>query len=133
MLPFRFVERMPSYDAAEAFCVRVDPKIETTKDLMKSLYFLLWFPKYLRCNWDVLAAGLRDLAWVPCPKIVLVHQRLPNICQEDLQTYLQVLRDCALGWQGDHRHDLEVVFRINDCAPIEALLTPPQAPDAQGA
>ncbi|WP_416383711.1 barstar family protein [Pseudomonas guariconensis] len=71
MLPFKFVDIPPSYDAAEVFYVRIDPSIGVAEELIRALYYLLWLPGYFGFNWDALYDCLRDLSWIPCHKIVL--------------------------------------------------------------
>lgn len=122
MLPFRFFDSPPSYDAAEVFYVRVDPEISLSEELLKSLYYLLWFPGYFGFNWDALYDCLRDLGWIPCRKVVLVHETLPDLPEEDLKVYLEILRDSVLDWGGDQEHELEVFFRSADRCRVEKIL-----------
>lgn len=120
--PFRFVVGSPSYDTAEIFYARLDPEISGKDNLLKALYYLLWFPGYFGFNWDALYDCLRDLAWIPCRKIVLVHHRLPKIPDNDLRVYLQVLKDSVLDWGVDEEHQLEIVFQDSDRDRVESLL-----------
>lgn len=122
MLPFKFLDKSPSYDAAEVFYVRVDPNISISDEFLKSLYCLLWFPGYFGFNWDALYDCLRDLEWIPCRKLVLVHEALPGLPEEDLKVYLEILRDSALDWGGDQEHEFEVFFRSADRRRVEKLL-----------
>lgn len=122
MLPFNFFSAEPSYDAAEVFYVRIDPAICTSEELLKALYYLLWFPGYFGFNWDALYDCLRDLEWVPQRKVVLVHSALPKLPESELRIYLEVLRDAALSWEGDGAHDLEVFFSIDERPGVEILL-----------
>lgn len=122
MLPFTFVEIPPSYDAAEVFYVRIDPSIGNAEELIRALYYLLWLPGYFGFNWDALYDCLRDLSWIPYHKIVLVHVTLPELPREELQVYLEILRDAVLDWVGDEGHEIEVVFREIDRFTVEDLL-----------
>lgn len=122
MLPFTFVEIPPSYDTAKVFYVRIDPSIRVAEELIRSLYYLLWFPGYFGFNWDALYDCLRDLSWVPCYKIVLVHESLPGLPRDDLKIYLEILRDSVLDWVGDDGHEIEVVFSDIDRIVAESLL-----------
>lgn len=122
MLPFKFVDIPPSYDAAEVFYVRIDPPIGIAEELVRALYYLLWLPGYFGFNWDALYDCLRDLSWIPCRKIVLVHVTLPGLPREDLQVYLEILRDAVFDWVGDEGHEIEVVFREIDRLTVEDLL-----------
>lgn len=121
-MPFTFVETTPSYDSAEVFYVLIDPSIQATEELIRTLYYLLWLPGYFGYNWDALYDCLRDLSWVPCHKIVLVHESLPELPRDDLKIYLEILRDSVLDWIGDDGHELEVVFKEVDRAVAESLL-----------
>lgn len=51
-----------------------------------------------------------------------VHVTLPELPREDLQVYLEVLRDSTLDWAGDEGHEIEVVFRDIDRLTVEDLL-----------
>lgn len=123
MFPFKFSDVAPSYDTAEVFYVRIDPEISLPEELLKALYYLLWFPGYFGFNWDALYDCLRDLEWIPCRKVVLVHKTLPNLPEEDLKVYLEVLRDAIIDWAADEEHELEVFFRTADRRAVESLLT----------
>nr|WP_282187675.1 barstar family protein [Pseudomonas sp. MWU12-2020] len=121
-MPFTFVETTPSYDSAKVFYVRIDPSIQAAEELIRSLYYLLWLPGYFGYNWDALYDCLRDLSWVPCHKIVLVHESLPELPRDDLKIYLEILRDSVLDWIGDDGRELEVVFKEVDRAVVGSLL-----------
>lgn len=123
MLPFKFFDILPSYDAAEVFYVRIDPEVSSSGELLKALYYMLWFPGYFGFNWDALFDCLKDLGWIPCRKVVLVHKALPNLQTEELKIYLEVLRDAIRDWAGDEEHELEVFFRATDRCAVEAFLT----------
>jgi hypothetical protein len=122
MLPFVFTEQAPSYDTDKVFYVRVDPGIGVSDELIKSLYYLLWFPGYFGFNWDALYDCLRDFEWIPCHKIVVFHEALPSLDRKELKIYLEILRDSVLDWHGDDAHELEVVFRCSDKMKIEDIL-----------
>jgi hypothetical protein len=119
---FNFHENPPSHDAAKVFYVRVDPNVASSEELLKSLYYLLRFPGYFGFNWDALNDCLRDLEWIPCRKVVLVHAVLPNLPEEDLKIYLEILRDSVLDWQGSQEHELEIFFPLTDMRRIEEIL-----------
>lgn len=122
MLPFKFFDDLPGCGVADSFCVRIDPGIGLSDELLKALYYQLWFPGYFGFNWDALYDCLRDLEWIKNYKVVLVHEVLPAIPERDLRIYLEVLRDSVLDWVGDARHELEVVFSVSDKVLIEAAL-----------
>jgi len=102
--------------------VRVDPSINDTEELLRSLYCLLWFPGYFGFNWNSLYDFLRDLDWISERKVLIVHESLPGIPDSDLRIYLDVLKDCILDWINDEKHQLEVVFHEKDKDKIERLM-----------
>jgi len=119
---FKFANKSLCYCGGEVFVARVDPTIADTDELLRSLYYLLWFPGYFGLNWNSLYDCLRDLDWISENKIMIVHESLPSIPDSDLCIYLEVLKDSVLDWNDDERHQLEVVFHEKDKETIERLL-----------
>jgi RNAse (barnase) inhibitor barstar len=122
MLPLKFTDKVPSYDAAEVFYVRIDPAISTSTELFNAFYYLFWFPGYFGFNWDALYDCLRDLSWIPYRKVVIVHEGIPNIPKNELVIYLELLCDVALDWKGSEDRELEIFFVGVDRLLIEAII-----------
>ena len=101
---------------------RLNKGIATVDELFKSLSYILWFPSYFGLNWDALFDCLRDLEWMPCRKVILIHEGLPLISDAELKIYLETLRDSILDWESDDEHSLEVVFQASDQPKVEKLL-----------
>ena len=120
--PFRFIAGAVSYDTAKVFYARLDPEIATSSELLQALYYILWFPGYFGFNWDALYDCLRDLNWIHCRKVVIVHEKLPMIPEGDLTIYLETLRDSVFDWGQDKEHELEIVFQESDKNMVEKLL-----------
>lgn len=119
---FRFIDGSASYDTSEVFFARLDPLISNTDELLRSLYYLLWFPGYFGFNWNALEDCLRDFNWIKEEKIIIVHDALPNISNNDLKIYLEILRDTVLDWYSYEQHTLEVVFQKRDREHITNIL-----------
>ncbi|WP_256214355.1 barstar family protein [Pseudomonas sp. NFR16] len=102
--------------------MRIDPSIGDADELMRALYYLLWFPGYFGFNWDAFYDCLGDFSWLPCRKIVLVHESLPKFSRADLHVYLGILRDSVSDRIGNEGHELEVVVQVDDETMVEALL-----------
>lgn len=111
---FKFSDGSVSYDTGEVFFARLDPLIANTDELLRSLYYFLWFPGYFGFNWNALEDCLSDLDWINEKKIVIVHDNLPNIPSEDLNIYIKILKDVVLDWKNDEQHTLEVIFQEKD-------------------
>ncbi|WP_216364365.1 barstar family protein [Pantoea coffeiphila] len=118
---FKFTDKSACYSSSEAFLARVDPAIVDADELLRSLYYLLWFPGYFGFNWNSLYDCLRDLNWIIEKKVVIVHESLPCIPDSDLCIYLGVLKDSILDWKDDETHQLEVFFHEKDKEMIEKL------------
>jgi len=119
---FKFANKTVCYNGGEVFVARVDPTIADTDELLRSLYYLLWFPGYFGLNWNSLYDCLRNLDWISEKKVMIVHESLPSIPDADLCIYLEVLKDSVLDWVNDDRHQLEVVFHEKDKEKIDKLL-----------
>lgn len=104
------------------FFVRLDPLISSTDELLKSMYYLLWFPGYFGFNWNSLYDCLRNFEWISYTKIIIEHDSLPDIPYFELKTYLEVLRDAVIDWESDERHQLEIVFDEKDRMRIDNIL-----------
>ncbi|MDF7670423.1 barstar family protein [Orbaceae bacterium ESL0721] len=122
-LNFKFIEGSASYDTANVFFVRLDPKITSTDELIKSIYYLLWFPGYFGFNWNALEDFLTDFGWIAEFKIVISHDDLPNINEFDLKTYLEILNESILNLAINGEHELEIIFQKKDEEIIKKLLS----------
>ncbi|MCO6524608.1 MAG: barstar family protein [Candidatus Schmidhempelia sp.] len=121
-LAFKFINGNTNYNTGEIFFARVDPTIANTEELVKSLYYLLWFPGYFGFNWNALEDCLNDFNWISEEKIVIVHDVIPQLPDDDLKIYLDILNTAIYDWQEDGQHQLEVVFQEKDKALISKLL-----------
>lgn len=103
--------------------------IHSTRELLASVGRVLGFPPHFGKNFDAFWDCLRDLPPEPKP-VALVHQDLPQLHHDDLETYLELLRDAELYWQ---RHNDEHVFEVwfpESCRKkIEAVLKNIPPPD----
>lgn len=122
MSVFKYEDKSVCYGNGVVFIARVDPNIADTDELLRSLYYLLWFPGYFGFNWNALYDFLRDLDWISENKVMIVHESLPAIPDSDLCIYLEVLKDCILDWVNDEKHQLEVYFNEKDQDKIDRLL-----------
>lgn len=99
----------PSHDA-EAFVVRVPAGLTSGEALLQTLYEQARLPGYFGFNWDALSDCLRDLHWVACHEVVLLHADVPKLSRQDLRTYFDVLAECVASWAPGDEHSLRVVF-----------------------
>lgn len=119
---FKFYEKYPSLDISQVFCARIDPETRLSSELLKSFYYLLWFPGYFGFNWDALNDCLCDFSWIDSKKIAIIHERIPELPDEEKVIYLDILSHAILSWKEDNAHDFEVYFKQEDKKNIEKLL-----------
>ncbi|MBH3311833.1 barstar family protein [Pseudomonas mosselii] len=120
--PFVFFDSHRGYDTAKAFYVRIDPGIALPAELLRALYYGLWFPGYFGFNWNALYDCLTDLEWISCRKVIIAHEGMPALADSELRVYLEVLRDATLNWGEGREHKLEILFREVDRGMIERFL-----------
>lgn len=90
------------------------PNIKTTHKLIGSAGVIMGFPRHFGRNFDAFWDCIRSLASQP-KDVALVHQDIPGVEQDDLETYLELLRDAILYWRKHAaEHHLEVWFP-NSC------------------
>ena len=82
--------------------------IESRDALFRCLSRELALPGHFGSNWDALDEGLRDLSWIDGHRVVLFHEALPVLDDDQLGTYLEVLRDAVLDWRRDVDDELVV-------------------------
>lgn len=100
---------MPSL-SSEAFVVRIPAGLTTSQGLLQAFYKEARLPGYFGFNWDALSDCLRDLHWVDCHEVVLLHADLPKLPLHERRTYLDVLAECVASWSPSDDHLLTVVF-----------------------
>ncbi|WP_313626501.1 barstar family protein [Kosakonia sp.] len=121
-MSFKFYEKYPSLDISQVFCARIDPEIRLSSELLKSFYYLLWFPGYFGFNWDALNDCLCDFSWIDSKKIAIIHEKIPELPDEEKVIYLDILNHAILSWKEDNTHDFDVYFKQEDKKNIEELL-----------
>ncbi|PZQ16128.1 MAG: hypothetical protein DI565_10070 [Ancylobacter novellus] len=121
---FRFEADLTGRINGRSFYWRLPGDISARHELLAAFSQELWFPRDFGHNWDALSDCLRDLGWMSDRRIVLVHERLPRLPEDDLKRYLAVLRDAVRWWRFEDLHDLEVVFPKTARGRIAALSPP---------
>lgn len=73
--------------------------VEGKQELLECYSELLQFPNYFGFNWDALYDMLCDLHWVKEEYIILVHDKLPVLTNEDWEDYMDVLYSVIESWE----------------------------------
>ncbi len=109
-------------DDTDYFIAKMPGGIASVDYLFSELVKNLLLPDYFGDNWNALSDCLQDFHWIPNHKIIILHEDLPTIPQEDLFLYLDVLRDAVEDWNDDDEHSLEVVFPEHSKSKVESIL-----------
>ena len=99
--------------------------VRSKKGLLDALARGLGLPATFGHNWDALEESLREFSWAHGAKsIAIVHEEVPEIGAEDLQTYLDILAEgiAALRAAHDSVPDVQAVFPARAKSRIEQLL-----------
>ena len=100
--------------ASDTFIGILPKGISDMTELFEALFNILLLPGYFGFNWDALSDCLRDFHWLKEKNIVLVHEEMPQLSDDDLWEYLDVLYECITNWGDDEEHRLTVCFP-EDC------------------
>ena len=107
---FRYAADLSGRINGKSFYWRVPADLARKEELFAAFRGELWFPEDAPTDWDALFEALRDFSWMSDRTIVLVHEALPRLPEEDLQRYLSILRDAVRSWSAGGPRHLEVVF-----------------------
>jgi RNAse (barnase) inhibitor barstar len=110
MVHFKFIDDINSYQSDNSFVVFISKDVKSEDELFEELYKKLNFPDYFGFNWNAVYDCLRDFHWIQNKGIVLIHTEIPQIEENDLKVYLEILKDAVQDWQTDEEHYLEVIF-----------------------
>ncbi len=109
----KFIKNPKHYNPDGSFIVHLS-EINTKEELFRKLFKNLKLPDYFGFNWDALSDCLRDLHWIKEQGVVLVHDEVPLLNEEDFNKYIKTLIYSAEDWKEGEKHYLEVVFPISD-------------------
>jgi RNAse (barnase) inhibitor barstar len=115
--------KKPSTYFNEAEFLAYLSKVENENDLFSKLSNVLKFPDYFGDNWNALYDCLRDFNWIEKEGIALIHTEMPNLSEEGLKTYVEILFDTVQDWKEDEEHYFKVIFPEETEQTIKKLIS----------
>ena len=107
------------------FVAWIPEGMRTGRELFEILDRELQLPAYFGFNWNALWDCIRDLSWIDSKRIILVHKAVPELEQEELRIYLQLISDAvehAKSSKAEENHELVVIFPPEARQEIEKVL-----------
>jgi hypothetical protein len=119
--PFVFATDPALYVTSDCRVIQIPDRASNTRAFLGNLATCLDLPGYFGENWDALDECLRDFHWVKEHRIVLWHDALPELPENDLRVYLDVLAYAVNDWRSGEEHELIVLFHPRMEALVEQL------------
>lgn len=117
-----FVDKFNLEEGPDYLIARIPKGVNSASQLLELIEEQFHFPEYFGCNWNALYDCLRDFDWTVAKSIVLAHDELPRLSDDELRTYLETLRDAAADWKPGEAHEFRVIFSNSDMDDVLRLL-----------
>ena len=95
---------------ADCCIVRVPAGTANRRQLFDCLKAGLKFPKGFGNNWDAFDECISDLSWLEATTVLIAHEEFPPLPDEDLGSYLDILRTAIEEWREHGGKRLIVTF-----------------------
>ena len=102
-------------------CLVSIPPVNNKRNLLEELSNKLEFPKYFGFNWDALYDLLCDFYWIEEKNIVVFHESVKNIPNNDLSKYLNIIQATCEWWLKYNDHSVYFVFNYKEKERIKEL------------
>ncbi len=117
-----FLDNKHNLAKGSELIVNISKHTNTKEQLINELNEKLKLPDYFGFNWDALYECLNDLSWIDQKQITIIHEQTPNITENELVIYLDILTSTILNWGHDPSHDFQVIFPSKEKDKITTLL-----------
>jgi RNAse (barnase) inhibitor barstar len=94
------------------FLAHLSSNVRTKKELLTDLSHKVNFPNYYGYNWDALWDCIRDLSWIEENEIILTYESLPDLPDNILKLYFQLLIEATFDWESSSEHSLKIVLPL---------------------
>lgn len=95
--------------------------LDSKKDLINLFRNEMNFPDNTGSNWDAFYDILSDLYWLDLKEVVVYHDSLPQLKENDLIIYLETIRD-LLKYSDKTGKVMKFVFNVKDKEKIQLFM-----------
>ena len=99
----------------------VPSSLTSEEDLINLFRKELNFPDYFGSNWDAFYDILSDLYWLDLKEVVVYHDSLTQLKENDLLIYIGIIRD-LLKYSDKTGKVLKFVFNVKDKERVQLLM-----------
>lgn len=110
----KFSDHIDNFIKQGVFFAKIERGISDKNELFNELRKKLIFPDYFGNNWDALNDCMNSLDWINEKKIVIFHEKLPEISKEELFIYLKILVDAKDFFTIHKDKEIDIVFPEKD-------------------
>jgi RNAse (barnase) inhibitor barstar len=97
-------------------------QIRSKQRLFRAYYEYFLLPVYFGFNWDALFDVLTDLQWIKLQSVMIYHEAIPQISDEDVALYMRLLDDSLKFWRARDERRLLISFNKTDQQKVEQYL-----------
>ncbi|MCL2598204.1 MAG: barstar family protein [Paludibacter sp.] len=109
-----------------SFAVTLSDNIFLKEELLNEYYIKLKFPSYFGFNWDALYDCLAYMENIQQKNVIIYHNALPQLNDNDMKIYLKILKDSSGEWIGmdwcANNHTINIYFSMQDYDKVQQLI-----------
>ncbi|MBQ7941480.1 MAG: barstar family protein [Muribaculaceae bacterium] len=96
--------------------------IKNKTELFEELSTKLHLPSYFGHNWDALNELFNDFHWIDEKEIIIIHEDVSSMNQNDLEIYIKIISNSLISWQQDTKHIIKYIFKTKDKDLVQCIM-----------
>ena len=124
---FCFIDKLEEIKTGnDSYIVTLNDNISSEEELLNEFYTKLNFPSYFGFNWNALYDCLVYLENIQQENVIIYHNALPQLYDDDMKIYLDILKDSSGEWIGmdwcTKSHVIKVYFNMQDYDKVQQIM-----------